>query len=66
MFTDYDDWDDDEDYVDPNRYISKEESNPDNRYHQQEFACPNCGSYNTGQSTYNDYCNSCDWYTNYG
>lgn len=25
------------------------------------FKCPNCGSYNTGQSTYADYCNSCDW-----
>lgn len=23
--------------------------------------CPECGSMNTGQSTYTDYCNDCDW-----
>lgn len=27
--------------------------------------CPNCGSYNTEQSTYADYCNSCDWGQSY-
>lgn len=56
----YDDEDDD-DQPNPSRYITKEEARPDNRYHSQEYACPNCGSYNTGQSTYSDYCNSCGW-----
>lgn len=25
------------------------------------FTCPECGSKNTGQSTYSDYCNDCGW-----
>lgn len=24
-------------------------------------SCPNCGSENTGQSTYADWCNDCGW-----
>jgi predicted RNA-binding Zn-ribbon protein involved in translation (DUF1610 family) len=53
----------DEDYYeeDNSQYITRESAKPDNHYHSQEFSCPNCGSYNTGQSTYADYCNSCDW-----
>lgn len=50
---------------DEKRYIKEDEAKPNNRYHRQEFACPNCGSYNTGQSTYVDYCNSCDWSQGY-
>ncbi len=46
---------------DENRFIKKEDARPNNQWHQQEFACPNCGSYNTGQSTYADYCKSCEW-----
>jgi hypothetical protein len=67
MFTDYDDWDDqyDDEYVDESRYISKENAKSDNEYHRQEFSCPNCGSYNTGQSTYADFCNTSDWYFSY-
>jgi len=29
------------------------------------FKCPECGSTNTGQSTYTDYCNDCGWYQGY-
>lgn len=50
---------------DEKKFITKEEARPNNQYHQQEFACPNCGSYNTGQSTYSDYCKSCDWHQSY-
>lgn len=31
----------------------------------QGFSCPACGSYNTGQSTYVEYCNTCDWVQGY-
>jgi hypothetical protein len=65
MFTDYDDWDENDYEPDEDRFISKEDSRPNNNYHTQEFACPECGSYNTGQSTYTDYCNSCGWYNSY-
>ncbi len=58
-------WSDDEDEIDENRYISKNEAKPNNEYHRQEFACPNCGSYNTGQATYADFCNSCGWTQGY-
>jgi len=27
--------------------------------------CPQCGSNNTGQSTYADWCNDCDWFQGY-
>lgn len=27
------------------------------------FQCPECGSWNTGQATYVDFCNDCDWRT---
>jgi len=50
---------------DENRYINKEEAQPNNKWYLQEFACPNCGSYNTGQATYVDYCNSCNWSQGY-
>lgn len=26
---------------------------------KSSFQCPNCGSWNTGQSTYSDWCNTC-------
>lgn len=51
--------------LDENRFISANEAVPNNQYHLQEFQCPNCGSYNTGQATYADYCNTCGWYTSY-
>lgn len=51
----------DEDYV----YYYEEESNkewdkpkPHGDYGGR-YRCPNCGSYNTNQSTYADWCNSC-------
>jgi uncharacterized OB-fold protein len=67
MFTDYDDWDDDDssEYEDENRYIKREDARPNNQYHLQETACPECGSYNTGSSTYTDYCNTCGWVQGY-
>jgi hypothetical protein len=70
MYTGHEGEDDDDNYVgdnniDENRYIEKKDAKPNNQYHTQESACPNCGSYNTGQATYADYCNSCDWYTSY-
>lgn len=33
--------------------------------HGGRMQCPECGSYNTNQSTYSDYCNSCDWSIGY-
>lgn len=57
--------DDEEDQLSEDRFITKEEARPNNEWRQQEFACPNCGSYNTGQSTYVDYCNSCGWSQGY-
>ena len=27
--------------------------------------CPECGSEDTGESTYADWCNDCDWYFGY-
>jgi predicted RNA-binding Zn-ribbon protein involved in translation (DUF1610 family) len=50
---------------DEKRFITKEEARPNNEHHRQEFPCPDCGSYNTGQSTYTDYCNSCGWSQGY-
>lgn len=58
------DLDEDRD-VNPNKFISKEEAAPDSRTFRQQFACPNCGSYNTGQSTYTDFCKTCDWVQTY-
>lgn len=55
-----DNWETDEDnYKDDKRFISKDAAKPGN--FQQTFACPECGSHNTGQSTYADFCNTCDW-----
>ena len=65
MWNDFDDDDDDYREEDENRFISKDEAKRDNQYHRQEFACPECGSYNTGQSTYTDYCNTCGWSQGY-
>jgi hypothetical protein len=50
------------------RFIPEEEKRT--TYHDgygqsQSFQCPRCGSWNTGQATYVDYCNTCDWSEGY-
>lgn len=61
-FIDDEDYEDDYKEVFP-KFITKEDAR--HVGFSQQFACPNCGSYNTGQSTYADYCLSCDWGNSY-
>lgn len=53
------------DEEDEKKFITKDEATPNNQYHQQEFACPNCGSYNTCQITEADICHTCGWHQPY-
>lgn len=54
-----------EEELNKNRFISEDDAKPNNSYHRQEFPCPKCGSWNTGQSTYTDWCNTCGWGVGY-
>lgn len=61
-----------EDDEDDDRYISERDARPQQHNggeasggHTQSFQCPSCGSWNTAQATYVDWCKSCGWSQGY-